>query len=74
MYKIFCLSLVLLIVLLAAAGFGELQLNPVQAAAQSSDKIAVSFKEFKLSNGLRVLLSEDQHAPTYSICVTYNVG
>lgn len=34
----------------------------------------LEFKEFKLENGLRVLLAEDHSAPTYSICVTYNVG
>jgi len=34
----------------------------------------VAFKAFKLKNGLRVLLAEDHSAPTYSICVTYNVG
>jgi len=34
----------------------------------------IEFKEFKLKNGLRVLLAEDHRAPTYSICVTYNVG
>ena len=34
----------------------------------------IAFKEFKLTNGLRVLLAEDHSAPTYSICVTYNVG
>jgi len=34
----------------------------------------LEFKEFKLKNGLRVLLAEDHSAPTYSICVTYNVG
>ena len=34
----------------------------------------IAFKEFKLKNGLRVLLAEDHSAPTYSICVTYNVG
>jgi predicted Zn-dependent peptidase len=36
--------------------------------------IKISFKEFKLKNGLRVILSEDHSAPTYSISVTYNVG
>ncbi|HXG34831.1 MAG TPA: pitrilysin family protein [Bryobacteraceae bacterium] len=36
--------------------------------------IRIAFKEFKLKNGLRVILSEDHAAPTYSICVTYNVG
>src|SRR5262245_45791237 len=34
----------------------------------------VKFTEHKLKNGLRVLLSEDHSAPTYSISVTYNVG
>ncbi len=36
--------------------------------------IAIPFKEFKLKNGLRVILSEDHSAPTYSIAITYNVG
>jgi predicted Zn-dependent peptidase len=35
---------------------------------------AVKFTEHKLKNGLRVILSEDHSAPTYSISVTYNVG
>ena len=35
---------------------------------------SVDFKEFKLKNGLRVILAEDHSAPTYSISVTYNVG
>jgi len=34
----------------------------------------IPFRQFKLKNGLRVLLAEDHSAPTYSICVTYNVG
>lgn len=36
--------------------------------------VEVPFREFKLKNGLRVILSEDHTAPTYSICATYNVG
>src|SRR5262249_55505884 len=35
---------------------------------------SVKFSEHKLKNGLRVILSEDHSAPTYSISVTYNVG
>ncbi|MCU1258249.1 MAG: protease3 [Bryobacterales bacterium] len=35
---------------------------------------SIPFKEYKLKNGLRVILSEDHNAPTYSIAVTYNVG
>lgn len=34
----------------------------------------LAFKEYKLKNGLRVILAEDHSAPTFSICVTYNVG
>ena len=34
----------------------------------------VPIREFTLSNGLRVVLSEDHSAPTFSICVTYRVG
>src|SRR5215470_10988166 len=34
----------------------------------------VNFKEYKLKNGLRVLLSEDHSAPTYSVAVGYNAG
>ncbi len=45
---------------------------PKKAAAPGGYEVA--FKEFKLKNGLRVLLAEDPSAPTYSICVTYNVG
>src|SRR4051812_14667448 len=40
----------------------------------SSFAQTVNFKEFKLKNGLRVILSEDHSAPTYSLAVTYNVG
>src|SRR5206468_797546 len=36
--------------------------------------IEVPFQKFTLDNGLRVLISEDHRAPTFSICVTYNVG
>ncbi len=41
---------------------------------QATNSVEVPFKEFRLRNGLRVLLSEDPSAPTYSICITYNVG
>ena len=44
--------------------------KPVQA----QNSYDIEFKEFRLKNGLRVLLAEDHRAPTYSICVTYNVG
>jgi len=40
--------------------------------AQSAPTI--KFTEAKLSNGLRVIISEDHTAPVYSIAVHYNVG
>src|SRR5437773_1232471 len=35
---------------------------------------SVKFTEHKLKNGLRVILSEDHSAPTYSISVVYSAG
>jgi zinc protease len=35
---------------------------------------AIKFTDLKLKNGLRVIVSEDHSAPTFSIAVTYNVG
>ncbi len=35
---------------------------------------SVKYTEHRLKNGLRVILSEDHAAPTYSISITYNVG
>src|SRR5436853_2823716 len=52
------LTTVLLLLLILPPAFGK------------SDK----FTDHKLKNGLRVILSEDHSAPTYSISVTYNVG
>jgi predicted Zn-dependent peptidase len=43
-------------------------------AAEPVKPYAIDFKEIVLKNGLRVLLAEDHSAPTFSICVTYNVG
>jgi zinc protease len=44
------------------------------SAAPASASRKIPIQEVKLKNGLRVLLSEDHSAPTYSIAVTYNVG
>jgi len=44
------------------------------AAKQATNSFDIDYREFKLKNGLRVLLAEDHRAPTFSICVTYNVG
>jgi predicted Zn-dependent peptidase len=50
--------------------------EPASAPAleQPAKSFDVAFKEYKLKNGLRVILVEDHNAPTFSICVTYNVG
>ncbi len=44
------------------------------ALAPMAGAQSVNFKEYKLKNGLRVILAEDHSAPTYSIAVTYNAG
>ena len=44
---------------------------PQRVQGQSSE---VPFEVFRLDNGLTVVLSEDHSAPTYSICVVYDVG
>jgi predicted Zn-dependent peptidase len=43
----------------------------VALAAQTP---AITFSDTRLSNGLRVIVSEDHTAPTVSVAVTYNVG
>ncbi|MCL4522395.1 MAG: insulinase family protein [Acidobacteria bacterium] len=50
---------------------------PAKAAAKAPagpKPITIAFTEHKLKNGLRVILSEDHSAPTYSIDVCYNAG
>jgi len=37
-------------------------------------QIQIPIRQFKLDNGLRVVISEDHSAPTYGLCITYNVG
>ena len=51
-------------------------LAAAQAPAQQPAKksFRVDYKEFKLKNGMRVILSEDHSAPTYSIALIYDVG
>ena len=48
-----------------------LALLPRAAQSEASD---IPIESFRLENGLRVVFSEDHSAPTYSICVVYNVG
>ncbi|HXT28472.1 MAG TPA: insulinase family protein, partial [Vicinamibacterales bacterium] len=46
----------------------------VSGAATLGADGAIKFNDVKLKNGLRVIVSEDHSAPTFSIAVTYNVG
>jgi len=39
-----------------------------------STRLHIPLKQFRLRNGLRVIVSEDHSAPTYALSVTYNVG
>lgn len=51
--------------------------GPESEAGISSAKpapVQVAFTSHELENGLRIILSEDRSAPTYSIAVTYRVG
>jgi predicted Zn-dependent peptidase len=55
----------------------NLREGPVAAGSRPATRqnsYDIVFKEFRLKNGLRVLLAEDHTAPTYSITMTYNVG
>jgi len=45
-----------------------------QAPKPAGKSVSATFTEHKLKNGLRVILSEDHSAPTYSIAVAYFVG
>jgi predicted Zn-dependent peptidase len=56
-------------VLFCAAG-----LAAVLLAGAETDSLHIPIRQFKLDNGLHVIISEDHSAPTYAISVTYNVG
>src|ERR1041385_7711549 len=45
-----------------------------QKQQTSPQAVEVPFRVFTLKNGLKVIISEDHAAPTYSLNVTYNVG
>src|SRR5260370_11828613 len=51
-----------------------LQAQPQAAQPPQPKPLQIPIQQFKLDNGLRIVMSEDHSAPTYSICVTYNVG
>src|SRR5277367_6374846 len=60
--------------MLLACGMGVESQSKSAATAEARSATKIPIQQFKLKNGLRVVLSEDHSAPTYSICVTYDVG
>ena len=72
--RAFWAGLLVLLLTIAAVSLEGAGPASTQTAGQPSKSFDVAFQEFTLKNGLRVILSEDHSAPTYSICVTYNVG
>src|SRR5262249_5561975 len=72
--KTFIAGLILLVSIVTGTLLESAASDHDQTAAKSAKSFDVAFKEFKLNNGLRVILAEDHSAPTYSINVTYNVG
>src|SRR5437016_659684 len=72
--KSFVAGLIVLVSIVTATLLESAESESTQTAAKLTKSFDVAFKEFRLNNGLRVILAEDHSAPTYSICVTYNVG
>ena len=63
--------------LLAGAAFRPAAATAADGAAPGAapaTTIKVPLQAYTLKNGLRVILSEDHSAPTYSISITYDVG
>ena len=72
--KSFVAGLIVLVSIVTGTLLESAESESNQTAAKLNKSFDVAFKEFRLNNGLRVILAEDHSAPTYSICVTYNVG
>lgn len=72
--KSFVAGLIVLLSMVAASRLESAESESGQTAVNATKSFDVAFKEVKLNNGLRVILAADHSAPTYSICVTYNVG
>jgi predicted Zn-dependent peptidase len=54
--------------------FLSLLLNNFPAHGQEKPGLILPLKQFKLENGLQVILSEDYSLPVVSVAVAYNVG
>ena len=63
-------GLIVLVSLVAWTVLGSAESEFDQAGVKTPKSFDVAFKEFRLNNGLRVILSADHSAPTYSICLT----
>jgi zinc protease len=59
---------------LMLAGIVHAQAASSSTAPPAKREVKIPIQQFKLKNGLRIVISEDHSAPTYSICVTYDVG
>jgi predicted Zn-dependent peptidase len=57
------------------AQFGVLKAQNSPETAHSAPKpLSIPIQQYKLDNGLRVVMSVDHSAPTYGISITYDVG
>jgi predicted Zn-dependent peptidase len=72
--KLFVAGLIVLLTIVTSTRLQSGEPETDQPAAEETRSFHVTFKEVKLSNGLRVILAPDHSAPTHSICLTYNVG
>lgn len=57
-----------------ARSLGSLFLVLAASAAAQSALSPIEFTDTRLSNGLRVIISEDHYAPVFAIAVSYGVG
>jgi zinc protease len=70
----FSLSAILLIAGVAIRPVTATAAGGANPAPDTAPALRIPIKQVTMKNGLRVVLSEDHSAPTYSICVDYNVG
>jgi hypothetical protein len=54
--------------------FLSLNLSNFPAQGQEKQRLTLPVKQFRLENGLQVILSEDYSLPVVSVAVAYNVG
>jgi zinc protease len=67
-------TLAVLAAVAVAATPSRAAVDPDRPAHASPAAADITFSDTRLKNGLRVIISEDHHAPVYSIAVSYNVG